>query len=69
MKKKDVQSIGQSDTQELYKQAAELRHELAVSLVNRYTKPVKNVRANKLQRQKLSRILTAIREKENAHVA
>ena len=69
MKKKDIQAVRQSDGADLYKQAADIRKELAIAAVQNYTKPVKNVRAGKLQRQKLSRILTALSEKEKAHVA
>jgi ribosomal protein L29 len=67
MKMKDKTTIVETDVQTLKKQAMELADNLAARRVNRYTKQSKNTREDKMSRQKLAVILTAIRNKELVH--
>lgn len=66
MRQKDIQAVRSSDVADLAKQRDQIQKDLAVSYVNRYSKPEKNVRARKMLRQKLAVIKTAMREKELA---
>jgi len=67
MKKREKQQIRSVSTAELIKQLGGLEVLLADRLVNRYTKPAKNLHEGKFLRQKIAVLKTWLREKEIVH--
>jgi ribosomal protein L29 len=64
MKKKDKQTIFQTDAADLAKQVHELNLKLASLSINRYTNQSKNIRERKNLRGQVAVIKTVIRIKE-----
>jgi ribosomal protein L29 len=67
MKKKEITTVVTTDVEELRKEVSALKRTIATTLVNRLTKPAKNVREIKKMRNRVAIMLTAIRQKALQH--
>jgi ribosomal protein L29 len=68
MKRKDITTLAGADIKELKKDIETARKNLATLLLNRYTKPSKNVREAKEIKKKIAVMLTFVKQKEITHV-
>jgi hypothetical protein len=64
MKRKEIQTMLAQDTIALQKEVRQIREKINSIKINRFTKPVKNVKEVKHLRNKLALILTSMRQKE-----
>lgn len=64
MKKKEKTALHEASIDQLKKRSHELEKDLAILMVNRYTKQSKNVRESRILRYKLAMVKTIIRQKE-----